>query len=89
MLFGLLMVGSAENEAGVLATLPSPFAVAAAADAKKVKAARRAKLARLAEQARDFAAFYTAVSGNIGGDRESKVAADVVRFLEAKRDAVI
>ena len=89
VLFGLLMAGSAENEVAVLAALPSPFAVALAADAKKVKAAWRAKLARLAEQARDFAVFYTAVSGNIGGDKESKVAGAVVRFLEAKRDAGI
>jgi hypothetical protein len=85
VLFGLLMMGSAENESAILSSLPS-FDV----NMKKTAlATRRTKLARLVEQAKDFAAFFRAVSDDIGGEKESKVATDVVHFLEMRRDAAI
>ncbi|KAF9478231.1 hypothetical protein BDN70DRAFT_880183 [Pholiota conissans] len=83
VLFGLLMMGSAGNESAILSALPS----SSEATAKKPQVARRVKFARLLDQAREFAAFYSAVSGDVGEEKESKVAGDVVRFLEAKRDA--
>lgn len=85
MLFGLLMMSSAENESAILSSLPS----SSDANVKTIQTARRTKLARLVEQAKDFAAFFRAVSDDIGGEKESKVAGDVVHFLEMRRDAAI
>ncbi|KAF8956935.1 hypothetical protein BDZ97DRAFT_2079509 [Flammula alnicola] len=88
VLFGLLMTSSPENQSAILAALPSSVTMTSP-NAKKMKAAKRAKFTRLVEQAKDFTAFYTAVSNNIGGEKESKVAKEVVRFLETQRDAFI
>jgi hypothetical protein len=56
---------------------------------EREKYKKRAKLARLVEQAKDFAVFYTVISNHMGGEKESKVAREVVRFLEAQRDSVV
>lgn len=77
VLFGLLMIDCPENQTEILASLPAPSG----------KAKDRVKLNRLVDQAKDFAAFYSAVSGTIGGEKESKITAEVVQFLEAQRDA--
>jgi len=89
VLFGLLMVGSPTNKAMVLAALPSasPSSNHVNGKREREKYAKRAKLARLVEQAKDFAVFYTVISNHIGGEKESKVAREVVKFLEAQRDA--
>lgn len=94
VLFGLLMVGSPENQAMVLAALPSaspptPSSNYMNGKKEREKYAKRAKLSRLVEQAKDFAVFYTVISNHVGGEKESKVAREVVKFLEAQRDAVV
>ena len=88
VLFGLLMVGSPANQAMVLAALPSASSSNHVNGKKeREKYAKHAKLARLVEQAKDFAVFYTVISSHIGGEKESKVAREVVKFLEAQRDS--
>jgi len=87
VLFGLLMTESPENQSAILESLPLPTS-AASSRVQKNKTGNKAKLSRLAEQARDFVAFYAAVNGHSEqGDKESKVAKNVVRFLEKQRDA--
>lgn len=92
VLFGLLMSESPENQSAILKSLPvSP--TSATAPSSRVqknnnKTSNKVKLSRLAEQARDFVAFYAAVSGHSEeGEKESRVAKSVVRFLEKQRDA--
>ena len=90
VLFGLLMSESPENQSAILESLPDPTSAAATSSRvrKNNKTGNKAKLGRLAEQARDFVAFYAAVSGHSEeGEKESKVAKSVVRFLEKQRDA--
>lgn len=90
VLFGLLMMGNADNETAVLDALSASMSSSTSSDLKRAKAPRRITFARLVEQAKDFAAFYTAVSGDIvGGEKENTVTADVVKFLERKRDDAI
>ncbi|KAJ3514159.1 hypothetical protein NLJ89_g2533 [Agrocybe chaxingu] len=85
VLFGLLMINSAENQTAILSGLPAP---SSGTMTMTDKAARRVKLARLVEQAKDFVAFYTVVSRRLGdGEKESRVAKNVVSFLEGLRDA--
>ncbi|KAF8159400.1 hypothetical protein B0H34DRAFT_703300 [Crassisporium funariophilum] len=89
VLFGLLMSGSAENQSLILASLPN-LSATAALNTRAMKDSNRAKLSRLVEQARDFVAFYSVVSRNSAeGEKESKVARRVVRFLETQRDATV
>lgn len=72
----------------VLAALPSASSSNHVNGKKeREKYAKHAKLARLVEQAKDFAVFYTVISSHIGGEKESKVAREVVKFLEAQRDS--
>jgi len=88
VLFGLLMERNAMNQAYILGALGR-------------EQGDRGKLRRLVEQAREFAAFYAVLSvgagrrdGHADGDqeveadalKESKVARDVVLFLESLRD---
>ena len=90
VLFGLLMSESPENQLAILESLPLPKFTAATSSRvqKNNKTGNKVKLGRLAEQARDFVAFYAAVSGHSEeGEKESKVAKSVVRFLEKQRDA--
>ncbi|KDR80790.1 hypothetical protein GALMADRAFT_264743 [Galerina marginata CBS 339.88] len=87
VLFGLLMIDHPENQSAILSALPSLSPSTMSSNARSQKAAKRAKMSRLVEQAKDFAAFYTAVSKTLGGDKESKVAKDVVSFLETQRDS--
>jgi len=95
VLFGLLMVGSPVNQAMILTALPSapPSTTSSTIHVngkkEREKYAKRAKLARLVEQAKDFAVFYTVISNHMGGEKESKVAREVVRFLEAQRDSAV
>ena len=87
VLFGLLMSESPENQSAILGSLPVPT-VATSPRVQKNKTGTKVKLSRLAEQARDFVAFYTAVNAHSEeGEKESKVAKSVVRFLEKQRDA--
>lgn len=100
VMFGLLMRSSPENQEQILEALNGTGA----------GASPRAKLNRLVDQARDFIAFYAALSSNpldsdgpVDGngaegdrrreidaerERESKIAKDVVTFLEGLRDGV-
>ena len=84
------MSESPENQSAILESLP---VLTSASDTssrlqKNKKISNKVKLSRLAEQARDFVAFYAAVNGNSEeGEKESKVAKNVVRFLEKQRDA--
>ena len=90
VLFGLLMSESPENQLAILESLPLPKFTAATSSRvqKNNKTGNKIKLGRLAEQARDFVVFYAAVNGHSKeGERESKVAKSVVRFLEKQRDA--
>ena len=90
VLFGLLMSESPENQSAILESLPVPPTSAAATSSRvqKNKTGNKVKLSRLAEQARDFVAFYAAVNSHSEeGEKESKVAKNVVRFLEKQRDA--
>ncbi|KAF8809523.1 hypothetical protein BYT27DRAFT_7094210 [Phlegmacium glaucopus] len=87
VLFGLLMSDSPENQSAILESLPLPTS-ATSSRVQKNKTDNKVKLSRLAEQARDFVAFYAAVSRHSEeGEKESKVAKSVVRFLEKQRDA--
>ena len=87
VLFGLLMFESPENQSAILESLPFPTS-ATSSRVQKSKPSNKIKLSRLAEQARDFVVFYAAVNGHSKeGERESKVAKSVVRFLEKQRDA--
>jgi hypothetical protein len=79
VLFGLLMMDYPKNQSEILSSLPAP-----ATGNGTVK--DRVKLSRLVDQAKDFAAFYTAVSNTVGGEKESKITTEVVQFLEALRD---
>ena len=85
------MSESPDNQSAILESLPVPTSAAAAGTSSRVqknKTGNKVKLSRLAEQARDFVAFYAAVNGNSEeGEKESKVAKSVVRFLEKQRDA--
>jgi len=86
VLFGLLMSESPENQSAILESLPTPTT----SRAQKNKANNKVKLSRLAEQARDFVAFYAVVNRHSEeGEKESKVAKSVVRFLERQRDAAL
>lgn len=89
VLFGLLMSESPENQSAILESLPVPTTSAASSSrVQKTKTGNKIKLSRLAEQARDFVAVYAAVNGHSEeGEKESKVAKSVVRFLEKQRDA--
>ena len=90
VLFGLLMSESPENQSAILESLQVPTSAAATSSRlqKNKKTGNKVKLSRLAEQARDFVAFYAAVNGHSEeGEKESKVAKSVVRFLEKQRDA--
>jgi hypothetical protein len=89
VLFGLLMSESRENQSAILESLPVPTSASALSSrVQKSKIGKKIKLSRLAEQARDFVAFYAAVNGHSEeGEKESKVAKSVVRFLEKQRDA--
>jgi hypothetical protein len=99
-MFGLLMLGSPENQEHILNAL----------DGTGAGTSRRAKLDRLVGQAHDFVAFYAALSSNPiesnrldggheenrrepdmerGRGRGSEVAKDVVTFLERLRDGVV
>lgn len=83
VLFGLLMRSSPVNQTAILACLPTPSAGIGG------KGSDRIKLNRLVDQAREFVAFFAVVSGgSVGGEKESKVARDIVRFLEQQRDAL-
>lgn len=91
VLFGLLMSESPENQSAILESLPAPTS-ASAPSSRRVQKSKtgnnKIKLSRLAEQARDFVAFYAAINGHSEeGEKESKVAKSVVRFLEKQRDA--
>ena len=88
VLFGLLMSESPENQSAILESLPAPTSATTSSRVQKKKSGYKVKLSRLAEQARDFVAFYAAVNGHSEeGEKESKVAKSVVRFLEKQRDA--
>ena len=91
VLFGLLMSESPENQSAILKSLPvlpTSAANTTSSRVQKNKTGNKVKLGRLAEQARDFVAFYAAVNGHSEeGEKESKVAKNVVRFLEKQRDA--
>jgi FixJ family two-component response regulator len=90
VLFGLLMIRSPANQAVILAALPSASSnVHVKEKIEREKDTKRAKLATLVEQAKEFAVFYTVVSKHMGGEKESKVAREVVGFLEAQRDSVV
>jgi hypothetical protein len=76
----------------VLAALPSsipPSNIRVNGKKEREKFVENAKLAALVEQAKDFAVFYTVISRHMGGERESKIAREVVSFLEAQRDSVL
>lgn len=89
VLFGLLMSENPENQSKILESLPLPTS-ATSSRVQKNKTGNRVKLSRLAEQARDFVAFYAAINGHSEeGERESKIAKSVVRFLEKQRDAAM
>jgi hypothetical protein len=80
------MSESPENQSAILESLPAPTSTSSGV--QKNKTGTKVKLSRLAEQARDFVAFYAAVNGHSEeGEKESKVAKSVVRFLEKQRDA--
>jgi len=82
-------MGNTENQTAILQALPSNISVApsTSAKAKAIKISERSKLSQLVDQARDFVAFYTVVSNRLGdGEKESKVAKDVVNFLTRQRD---
>lgn len=83
------MSESRENQSAILESLPVPTSASALSSrVQKSKIGKKIKLSRLAEQARDFVAFYAAVNGHSEeGEKESKVAKSVVRFLEKQRDA--
>lgn len=84
------MSESPENQSAILESLPVPTSTVATSSRaqKNNKTGKKVKLSRLAEQARDFVAFYAAVNGHSEeGEKESKVAKNVVRFLEKQRDA--
>ncbi|KAF4610570.1 hypothetical protein D9613_007096 [Agrocybe pediades] len=83
VLFGLLMMNCPENQPVVLSALPSS---PSASSSSSFSQANRVKLVKLVEHAKDFAAFYTAVSNKLGGEQDSKVAKEVVAFLEEQRD---
>ena len=88
VLFGLLMSESPENQSAILESLPVSSTASSSRARKNSKTGNKDKLSRLVEQARDFVAFYTAVNGHSEeGEKESKVAKSVVRFLEKQRDA--
>ncbi|KAF5316194.1 hypothetical protein D9619_006277 [Psilocybe cf. subviscida] len=80
VLFGLLMMDYPKNQTDILSALPAPAT-------GNSKAKDQIKLSRLVDQAKDFAAFYSAVSNTIGGEKESRITTEVVQFLEAQRDA--
>jgi hypothetical protein len=83
VLFGLLMRGSPVNQTTILAYLPTPSGGVGG------KGSDRINLNRLVNQAREFVAFFAVVSGSSAdGEKESKVARDIVRFLEQQRDAL-
>lgn len=88
VLFGMLMIDSPENQSAILTALPT-LSLTTSPNPKNLKMAKRAKMNRLVEQAKDFAAFYTAVSNKLGGDKDSKVVKEVVTFLETKRDSFV
>lgn len=80
------MSESPENQSAILESLPTPTT----SRAQKNKTSNKVKLSKLAEQARDFVAFYAAVNRHSEeGEKESKVAKSVVRFLERQRDAAL
>ena len=82
------MSESPENQSAILESLPAPTSATTSSRVQKNKSSNKIKLSRLAEQARDFVAFYAAVNGHSEeGEKESKVAKSVVRFLEKQRDA--
>ena len=85
------MSESPENQSAILESLPLPTSASATTSSRQQnnnKTGKKVKLSRLAEQARDFVAFYAAVNGHSEeGEKESKVAKSVVRFLEKQRDA--
>ena len=83
VLFGLLMMNCPNNQSSVLSALPPPLSK----NAKNPKAINQFKMEKLVEHAQDFAAFYTAVSNKLGGEQDSKVAKEVVAFLEGQRDS--
>jgi hypothetical protein len=86
------MIGSPENQAMVLAALPSVTTspnVHVNGKKQREKYSNSAKLATLVEQAKDFAVFYAVISKHISGEKENKVARDVVSFLEAQRDSAL
>jgi len=74
ILFGLLMDDSPLNQAQIL-------------DAMSTPGGDRIKLGKLVEQAKDFVAFYNAMSdGKADREREDGSAGEVVRILERLRD---
>jgi len=82
-------MGNIENQTAILQALPSNISVASSTSAKTkaIKISERSKLSQLVDQAKDFVAFYTVVSNRLGdGEKESKVAKDVVNFLTRQRD---
>ena len=90
VLFGLLMMDNTENQTAILQALPSNISVAPSTSAKTkaIRISERSKLSQLVDQAKDFVAFYTVVSNRLGdGEKESKVAKDVVNFLMRQRDS--
>ncbi|KAH9479321.1 hypothetical protein JR316_0007911 [Psilocybe cubensis] len=83
VLFGLLMKENSENQSKILAALPTPTLTTS----KNVNMVKRAKMSRLVEQAKDFAAFYTAVSSKLGSDTNNSTVKEVVAFLAKTRDS--
>jgi hypothetical protein len=96
VLFGLLMRGNAVNQVYILNALGDVRV--SVSRGERAKEGLRSGLERLIEQAREFAAFYAllSASGRGGQDgeaeaqemKESKVARDIVLFLENLRGEV-
>ncbi|PPQ65170.1 hypothetical protein CVT24_011033 [Panaeolus cyanescens] len=77
VLFGLLMMDNPKNRKEILSKLPQPPS----------SSTRQAKVSKLFEQAQMFLTFYTIVSRRLReDDGESKVAKEVVEFLQRLRD---
>ncbi|KAF9525938.1 hypothetical protein CPB83DRAFT_885229 [Crepidotus variabilis] len=97
VLFGLLMIDNPDNQSTILSVLPtiSPNGLVIPPNKRKPAATaqdNRIKLSRLVDQARDFVVFYTVINRKFGGEgevdkeKESRVAKEVVLFLESLRD---
>ncbi|KAJ7272703.1 hypothetical protein B0H12DRAFT_1091600 [Mycena haematopus] len=79
LLFGLLMLGNAENQAAVLALLPLPVSSASPYDGDS------AKVDVLVRQAREFVYIYSEAE-DIDAAKEGESVKTVLRFLEGLRE---